>query len=87
MGSFGWQDGDVLSFPGNGEAPGLLHRHSPDCGAASRYTGTLAPRIWPFLTPNAIRQVQGLDTEALPKFGKEKEARSLSGALSMRCLI
>lgn len=29
----------------------------------------------------ARRQVQGLDTEALPKFGKEKEAASLSGAL------
>lgn len=32
------------------------------------------------------RQVQSLDTEALPKFGKKKEASSLSGALSLCCL-
>lgn len=72
-------------LPGNSKAPSLLHRHSLDRGAASHYTGTLALGTWPFPTPNASRQVQSLDTEALPKFGKEKEARWLSGLY--RCVV
>lgn len=47
----------------------------------SCYTGTLAPRTWPLSMPKAGRQVQSLDTEALPKFGKE--TRSLRRALSL----
>lgn len=73
------------SLSGSSKAPNLLHRHSLDCRAASHYTGTLAPGTWPFPTPNASGQVQSLDTEALPKFGKEKEARSLSGLY--RCAV
>lgn len=39
-------------------------------GTASPFTGTLAPGTWPFPTLNAFGQVQSLDTEALPKFGR-----------------
>lgn len=86
VGSFGWQDGDALRVS---QARAKLPACSTDTvwTVASRHAGTLAPGTWPFPTPNAVRQVQGLDTEALPKFGKEKEARLLSGALSLRCLI
>lgn len=65
------------SLPGRGKAPDLLHRHSLCGRAASHFTGALTPRTCLFPTSNACRQVQSLDTEALPKFGKEEEARSL----------
>lgn len=61
----------------------MLYRPSLDCGAASRYTGTLTPetRRGPFQHPVLSGRFK-VWTEALPKFGKEKEARLLNGAFT-----
>lgn len=68
-------------LPNLPKVPNMLHRHSLNCRAWFLLHGTLAPRTWPLSMPKAGRQVQSLDTEALPKFGKE--TRSLRRALSL----
>lgn len=42
---------------------------------------------WPLWMPKVGRRVQSLDTEALPKFGREEEVSSLSGVLSLQSCI
>lgn len=69
------------------EASDMLHRCNLDCGTRPSLHRNTHTDAWPFLAPQAGRPVQSLDTEALPKFGKKKEASSLSGALSLCCLV
>lgn len=42
---------------------------------------------WPLWMPKVGRQVQSLDTEALPKFGREEKVSSLSGVLALQSCI
>lgn len=56
-----------------------LHRHGLDCWTRFSLLRNIRTSAWPFWMPKVGRQVESLDTEALPKFGKEGEASSLRG--------
>lgn len=63
----------MLVSPQEPEASDMLRRHSLGCRTRFSLHRNTHTTTWPFLMSQAGRQVQSLDTEALPKFGKKEE--------------